>query len=49
MTNYAKNYASKIYQTLVALREGYGDFLELNVARSFLYKIITQNEEQDFL
>ena len=40
MTNYAKNYASKIYQTLVALREGYGDFLELHIARSFLYKII---------
>ena len=49
MTNYAKNYASKIYQTLVALREGYGYFLELHIARSFLCKIITQNEEKDFL
>ena len=49
MTNYAKNYASKIYQTLVALREGYGYFLELHIARSFPCKIITQNEEKDFL
>ena len=49
MTNYAKKYDSKIYQTLVALREGYGYFLELHIARSFLCKIITQNEEKDFL
>ena len=49
MTNYAENYASKIYQTLVALREGYGYFLELQITRSFLCKIITQNEEKDFL
>ena len=31
-TNYAQHYASKTYQTLVVLHEGYGYFLELLIA-----------------
>ena len=38
MTNYAKNYASKIYQTLIALREGYGYFWNYTLHDRFLAK-----------